>query len=135
MFLSLCRIVLIKKKLTAPVLRKHADIVRDAIFQLLLPEKVHMVTFDHGKESAFHSDIKETLDSENYFAYPYHSWGRGLDKNHNGLSRQYLPKGMALDKVGVEKVAAIQERLNNYPKKMLGYKTPNEFYKAIRLAA
>jgi len=42
---------------------------------------------------------------------------------------------MALDKVGVEKVADIQGKLNNRPKKMLGYKTPNEIYEAMRLAA
>ena len=114
--------------------RKHAEVVRDAIVQLLLPEKVHTITFDNGKEFAFHAGIKEALGSDNYFAHPYHSWERGLNENHNGLIRQYLPKGMALDKVEVEKVAAIQEKLNNRPRKMLGYKTPNEVYEAMRLA-
>ncbi len=124
-----------KKTLIASVPSKHADVVRDAIIQLLLPEKVHTVTFDNGKEFAFHAGIKEALGSDNYFAHPYHSWERGLNENHNGLIRQYLPKGMALNKVGVEKVATIQEKLNNRPRKMLGYKTPNEVYEAMRLAA
>ena len=88
---------------------KHADFVRDAIVQLLLPERVHTITFDNGEESIFHADIKEALDSDNYFAYLYHSWEQDLNEHHNGLIRQYLPTEMTLDKVGVEKVAAIQE--------------------------
>ena len=123
-----------KETLIALVPRKHADVVRDAIVQLLLPEKVHTITFDNGKEFAIHAGIKKALGSDNYFAHPYHSWERGLNENHNGLIRQYLPKGMALDKVEVKKVAAIQEKLNNRPRKMLGYKTPNEVYEAMRLA-
>jgi IS30 family transposase len=29
----------------------------------------------------------------------------------------------------------IQDKLNNRPRKLLGYKTPNEVYEAMRLAA
>ena len=63
------------------------------------------------------------------------SWERGLNENHNGLIRQYLPKGMALDKVTDEDIILIQNRLNNRPRKLLDYKTPNEVYEAMRLAA
>ena len=73
--------------------------------------------------------------TDNYFAHPYHSWERGLNENHNGLIRQYLPKGMALDKVTDEDIILIQNRLNNRPRKLLDYKTPNEVYEAMRLAA
>ena len=121
--------------LIAPVPSKHANVVRDAIVQLLLPEKVHTITFDNGKEFVFHAGIKEALGLESYFAYLNHLWGRGLNKNHNGLIRQYLPKSMALDKVGVEKVASIQEKLNYRSRKILSYKNPNEVYEAMRLAA
>jgi IS30 family transposase len=75
------------------------------------------------------------LGTDNYFAHPYQSWERGLNKNHNGLIRQYLPKGMALDKVTAEEIVLIQDKLNNRPIKLLGYKTPNEVYAAMRLAA
>ena len=102
-----------------------------------MPEKAHLhtITFDNGKEFAYHAQIKQALGADNYFAHPYHSWERGLNENHNGLIRQYLPKGMALDKVTPDEINFIQERLNNRPRKQLGYKTPNEVYEAMYLVA
>ncbi len=124
-----------KRTLIAPVPNKRANVVRDAIITLIKSETVHTITFDNGKEFAYHAEIKEALSSDNYFAHPYHSWERGLNENHNGLIRQYLPKGMKLNRVSHEQVAAIQEKLNNRPRKTLGYKTPNEVYNAMKLAA
>lgn len=112
-------------------------LVTAAIIQLLLPEKAYLetITFDNGKEFAYHAQIKEALEVDNYFAHPYHSWERGLNENHNGLIRQYLPKGMALDKVTAKDIELIQSKLNNRPRKLLGYKTPNEVYDEMKLAA
>lgn len=126
-----------KKTLIAQVPSKHAEVVTDAIINLLQPEKrhLHTITFDNGKEFAYHAQMKEALGADNYFAHPYHSWERGLNENHNGLIRQYLPKGMALDKVTAGDITFIQHRLNNRPRKLLNYKTPNEVYDAMRLAA
>jgi len=126
-----------KKTLIASVPTKHAEVVKDAIIKLLKPEKeyLHTITFDNGKEFAYHAQMKEALGADNYFAHPYCSWERGLNENHNGLIRQYLPKGMALDKVTDEDIRAIQNKLNNRPRKLLNYKTPNEVYDAMRLAA
>jgi transposase, IS30 family len=126
-----------KKTLIAHVPSKHAEVVKDAIIKLLQSEKkyLHTITFDNGKEFAYHAQIKKELGSDNYFAHPYHSWERGLNENHNGLIRQYLPKGIALDKVTAEEIISIQNKLNNRPRKLLGYKTPNEVYDAMRLVA
>ena len=86
-----------RKNLIASVPSKHAAVVKDAIIDLLIFEKtnVHTITFDNGKEFAYHAAIKEELGCDNYFAHPYSSWERGLNENHNGLIRQYLPKQMA----------------------------------------
>lgn len=126
-----------KKTLIAHAPSKHADVVTKAIIKLLRAEKenLHTITFDNGKEFAYHAQIKEALSVDAYFAHPYHSWERGLNENHNGLIRQYLPKGMALDEVTSKEIAMIQNRLNNRPRKLLNYKTPNEVYDAMRLAA
>ncbi|MFT7288939.1 MAG: IS30 family transposase, partial [Halieaceae bacterium] len=48
-------------------------------------EHLHTITFDNGKEFAYHAQIKKALGADNYFAHPYHSWERGLNENHNGL--------------------------------------------------
>lgn len=126
-----------KKTLIAHVPSKHAEVVKDAIIKLLQSERrhLHTITFDNGKEFAYHAQMKKALGADNYFAHPYQSWERGLNENHNGLIRQYLPKGMALDKVTAKDIALIQQKLNNRPRKLLGYKTPNEVYDAMRLVA
>ena len=126
-----------KKTLIAHIPSKHAEVVKDAIITLLKSEKAHLhtITFDNGKEFAYHAKLKKALGVDNYFAHPYCSWERGLNENHNGLIRQYLPKGMALDKVTAKEIRVIQHKLNNRPRKLLGYKTPNEVYDAMRLAA
>jgi len=70
-----------------------------------------------------------------YFAHPTHSWERSLNVNHYGLIRQYLPKGMERGKVAAEEIALLQNKLNNRPSKLLGYKRPNGIYDAMCLAA
>jgi IS30 family transposase len=124
-----------KKTLIAYAPSKHVKVVTDAIVKLLLPGKAHLHTmpFDNGKEFSYHAQIKDALEVDNYFAHPYHSWELGLNENHNGLIRQYLPKGMALDKVTDEEIVFIQNKLNNGPRKSLGYETPNGVYDAMRL--
>jgi len=126
-----------KKTLIAKVNSKHADVVTAAIIRLLKSEKnyLHTITYDNGKEFAYHDEISDALNIEGYFAHPYHSWERGLNENHNGLIRQYLPKGMALDKVTDKEIQVIQNKLNNRPRKTLGYKTPNEVYAEMKLAS
>ncbi len=126
-----------RKTLAAIVPSKHAAVVRDAIIRLLLYENqiVKTITFDNGKEFAFHQQIKEALGADTFFAHPYHSWERGLNENHNGLIRQYLPKSMPLNKVTCAQIKEIQDKLNNRPRKTLEYKTPNEVYDNMQLAA
>ncbi|MFT6031229.1 MAG: IS30 family transposase [Oleiphilaceae bacterium] len=60
---------------------------------------------------------------------------RVLNASHNGLIRQYLPKNQALDKVTDKQIFDIENQLNQGPRKMLGYKTPNEVYSEMALAA
>ena len=105
--------------------------------KLLKPyrSQVQTITFDNGKEFAYHDQISKALEAETYFAHPYHSWERGLNENHNGLIRQYLPKSMRLDKVTQEEIANIQRRLNQRPRKLLGFKTPEEVYTKMARAA
>jgi len=93
------------------------------------------ITFDNGKEFAFHEQVKDKFGVETYFANPYHSWERGLNENHNGLIRQYLPKGQPLDKVTHEQVLEIQTRLNRRRRKLLDFRTREEVYSEMALAA
>ena len=109
---------------------KKADEVRNEIITMMLPlkEKVLTMTYDNGREFAHHQSISGSLDADTYFAKPYHSWERGLNEHTNGLIRQYCPKGSSFQDTSNEKIQNIQEALNNRPRKVLGYKTPNEVF-------
>jgi IS30 family transposase len=92
---------------------------------------VHTLTYDNGKEFAYHQTVAERLDAQGYFAHPYHSWKPGLNENTNGLIRQYLPKGADFRTLTLEKVRSIMDRLKNRPRKCLGSKTPNQLCSEI----
>jgi len=113
-----------------PVATKHSNTVATIMVDLLRPMKriSHTVTLDNGKEFSGHEKIAESLDIGIYFAHPYSSWERGLNENTNGLIRQYIKKGSSFDGVTNERINFIENRLNNRPRKSLGYLTPNEVY-------
>lgn len=72
-----------------------------------------------------------TLEIKFYFCKPYHSWERGANENTNGLIRQYIPKGKDFSEVTNKQIKWIENKLNNRPRKRLGYLTPNEKFKQI----
>ena len=53
---------------------------------------------------------------------------RGSNENTNGLIRQYLPKKRDLSTVTQDEADMIMDRLNNRPRKRLGFKTPNQVF-------
>lgn len=117
--------------------QKTARQVKDAAQQLLAPvkEQVHTITSDNGREFAEHQEIAAALSADFFFANPYHSWERGSNENLNGLVRQYFPKKMDFADLTDRQVRVVQAKLNNRPRKRLGYRTPNElFFKEQKIA-
>ncbi len=112
------------------VASKHAETVTKALIEMMIPVKSisHTITSDNGKEFAYHKQVSAALDTDFYFANPYHSWERGLNEHTNGLIRQYLPKKSAFLNVSKDKILMIQNRLNHRPRKVLEYKTPYEVF-------
>jgi len=106
--------------------RKTAENVRIAMKEVMSSLPVYTVTYDNGMEFAAHQGIAADLNAQCYFAAPYHSWERGLNEHTNGLIRQYLPKSMDFKDVTDDEIQVIEDRLNNRPRKILGYKTPME---------
>ena len=84
------------------------------------------MTYDNGMEMANHQWLTNNTGMDIFFAHPYSSWERGTNENTNGLIRRFLPKGTDFNKVTEKELKAIENNLNNRPKKVLGYKTPNE---------
>ena len=89
---------------------------------------VHTLTSDNGREFSEHAQVAGKLQAKFYFCHPYHSWERGLNENTNGLIRQYFPKQAEFAKITWEQVRRVEDKLNNRPRKRLGYQTPNEIH-------
>ena len=112
------------------VSQKTSELVSRAIIEGLKPYMVRVITltYDNGKEFAGHIQIDQALNSTSYFARPFASWERGSNENFNGLLRQYVPKKRSLNTVTEDEITMIQNRLNNRPRKRLGFKTPAEVF-------
>ena len=84
------------------------------------------MTYDNGTEMADHKWLTNNTGIKVYFANPYASWERGTNENTNGLIRRFLPKKTDFKNVDRAQLKMIQNKLNNRPRKVLGYKTPLE---------
>jgi IS30 family transposase len=87
---------------------------------------VKSFTLDNGTENYQHAEIKNNYKIKTYFCDPFKAWQKGGVENINGLIRQYIPKGADMTKIDQNYLKEIQEKLNNRPRKSLGYLTPNE---------
>ena len=116
--------------LALPIPRKTAKHAKDATIQLLKPLKnyVHTITYDNARGFCKHENVAQSLACDSYFAKPYHSWERELNENTNGFLRQYFPKKSSLKNITGKQVMEATDKLNNRPRKCLGYKTPIEVF-------
>ena len=58
-----------------------------------------------------------------FFCHPYSAYERGSNENMNRLIRRFFPKGTNFDEVTKEQVAEAERWVNNYPRKLLGWKS------------
>jgi IS30 family transposase len=93
---------------------------------------VKTITFDNGTEFAHHERIARDLGVDIYFADPYSAYQRGTNEQVNGLIRRYLPKGTSFKSLSNQELHGIVERINNRPRKCLGYRSPYEVFQLQR---
>jgi len=116
--------------LICKVERKTKDEVTDAVTTLLnlIKDNVLTLTSDNGKEFAGDETISHHLSADFYFSHPYSSYERGTNENTNGLIRQYFPKNRDFRTITDDETIRAMKRLNNRPRKYLGFKTPNQVF-------
>lgn len=114
-------IIGLKNRTTKTVTRAFAKELNQFDSQL-----IKTMTYDNGTEMADHKWLAKNTKMDIYFANPYASWERGTNENTNGLIRRFLPKKTDFKTVNYRQLKSIQNKLNNRPRKILGYKTPLE---------
>jgi IS30 family transposase len=93
--------------------------------------RVRTLTFDNGPEFHGHQELEAQTGATVFFATPYHSWERGTSENTNGLIRQYLPNRHSMAALTQDDCDAIANKINNRPRKRLGYRSPKECYELL----
>lgn len=111
--------------------RINSQLTHYATVNLLKDMKVETITNDNGPEFSSYHLTEKALNANVYFNHPYSSWQRGTNENTNGLIRQFYPKGTDFNKVTNEAIQALEDALNNRPRKCLGFKTPLEVHQTM----
>lgn len=90
------------------------------------------ITVDNGSEFLDYKGIEMSVKRKGkcrtkvFYAHPFSSWERGTNENTNKLIRRFIPKGSSIDDIPKSMIKRIENWLNNYPRRILGYRTPNE---------
>jgi len=98
-------------------------------------ESFKTITMDNGCEfldmerleaSSLSIDRQRTTA---YYAHPYSAWERGSNENANKLIRRFIPKGVDIGKYTNAEIKRIEHWMNNYLRRMFGYKSANDMRK------
>ena len=82
------------------------------------------ITTDNGSEFSRYEEIEEILGTMVYFCHPGASYEKGTNERHNGMLREYIPKGSDISKYSAEDLDRIVSKLNDLERKKLNYYTP-----------
>lgn len=103
-------------------------------------EKFRTITCDNGVEFLDQKGIEKSRYTKGnrtkvYYCHPYSSWERGTNENINRMIRRFFPKGIDFDTVTKKEIAMVENWINNYPRKILGGISSNQFRKENGLMA
>ena len=84
------------------------------------------LTTDNGTEFSKFLEIIKDTKTQIYFCHPYCSGEKGTNEKSNSMIRYFIPKGSLIENYSYEDINDIANWINNYPRKILDYKTPLE---------
>lgn len=91
-------------------------------------EKFKSITTDNGPEFLEYDKLCRSIYGgrrfDIYYCHTYAAWEKGSNENHNRMIRRFFPKGTDFTNVTQKEVAAIQDWMNGYPRKILGWQAP-----------
>ena len=87
-------------------------------------------TCDNGSEfldskSLERSCLHESKRTDIYYAHPNSAYERGSNENANKLIRKFIKKGEDIGKLPVAYIKRVEKWINDYPRRIFGYKTAN----------
>jgi IS30 family transposase len=86
------------------------------------------VTFDRGSEFAAYAALDRELVAGSYFCDPHSPWQKGSVENTNGRIRRFLPRHCEPEALARAHLRRLADRLNDTPRRCLGYRTPREVF-------
>lgn len=93
-------------------------------------QRFKSITTDNGSEFLEYEQLIKSVKSgkrfDIYYCHSYAAWEKGTVENHNRMIRRWFPKGTDFSKITKKRIAAVQDWMNNYPRKVLNWKTPIE---------
>lgn len=92
------------------------------------PKIFKSITFDNGTEFSKTDEMERNGRTVIYYAHPYSSCERGTNENWNGIVRRFAPKGTSFKNYKTEDLQRITNCINNLPRKMFNYRTPEELF-------
>lgn len=92
------------------------------------------ITVDNGTEFSDWKGMEKSRRNKKiprtkiYYCHAYRSCERGSNENQNRMIRRFFPKGTNFDNVSKNAIKEVQKWMNDYPRKILGWLTPDELY-------
>lgn len=89
------------------------------------------ITTDNGAEFLQMDELRKSIHGgvrfDVWYCHSYAAWEKGSCENQNRMIRRFFPKGTDFTRISKKRIADIQEWMNNYPRKVLDWQTPNDF--------
>lgn len=87
---------------------------------------INSITTDNGTEFSGFLEIIKITGAKFYFCHPYASSEKGTNEKHNSIIRYFIPKSSLIENYTIDEINDICNWMNNYPRKILNYFTPQE---------